>query len=95
MKDVKSPREPCDSPEIKIVNKANSSIDVNILVGISPGSSGNEDDVTLSLTNEFMNQTLTNPVTVPTSDLKIRVKHDFKANANLGSYTFNLSIAPA
>ena len=82
------------SPEIKLVNNANKSIDVNILISISPGSAGNENDVTLSLTNEFMNQTLINPITVPTTDLRIKVKHDFKANANLGNYTFSLGVVP-
>jgi len=82
------------SPEIKIVNKANRSIDVNVVVSISAESVGNENDVTLSLSNEFMNQTLTNPITIPTTDLRIRVKHDFKPNANLGNYTFDLNVAP-
>jgi hypothetical protein len=83
------------SPEIKLVNKANRSIDVNVLLSILPESSGNENDVTLSLVNEFKNETLTNPLTVPTTDLRIRVKHEFKDNANLGNYSFEINVVPA
>ena len=82
------------SPEIKLVNKANRSIDVNVLLNILPESSGNENDVTLSLVNEFKNETLTNPITVPTIDLRIRIKHEFKYNANLGNYSFNIDVVP-
>jgi hypothetical protein len=83
------------SPEIKLVNKANEPIDVIVSVGILPESSGNESDVVLSLTNEFNNETLANPITVPTTDLRIHVKHDFANNANLGNYSFSLNVEPA
>jgi hypothetical protein len=82
------------SPEIKLVNKANRSIDVNVLLNILPESSGNENDVTLYLVNEFKNETLTNPITVPTTDLRIRIKHEFKDNANLGNYSFDINVVP-
>lgn len=78
------------SPEIKLVNKADKTIDVNILLQ----SSANESDVTLSLVNEFKNETLTNPISVPTTDMRFRVKHGFKNNANLGNYTFVVSVNP-
>jgi len=82
------------SPEIKVVNKANRSIDVNILLSILPESAGDENDVTLSLMNEFKNETLTNPVTIPTIDKKIRIKHEFKDNANIGNYSFLIEVNP-
>ncbi len=45
--------------------------------------------------DEFKIETLTNPITVPTTDLRIRVKHEFKDNANLGNYTFGIEVVPA
>lgn len=83
------------SPEIKLVNKADKSMDVNILLNILPESSGNENDVNLSLVNEFKNETLINPITVPTTDLRFRIKHEFKDNANLGNYSFEINVVPA
>jgi hypothetical protein len=82
------------SPKIKLINRANTPIDVNITVSILPESIGNQDDVTLSIKNEFKNETLRNPVTIPVEDLYFYVKHDFKANANPGVYVFQISVIP-
>src|SRR4030066_258336 len=46
------------SPQIKIDNSANSSVLVNITSEIIPESAGNESDVSVSLSNEFKNETL-------------------------------------
>jgi hypothetical protein len=83
------------SPQIKIDNSANASIDVNITAEILPGSAGNENDVTLSLVNEFKNETISNPVLVTSNDLRFYLKHEFKPNANLGNYSFRITVIPA
>jgi hypothetical protein len=83
------------SPQIKIDNSANASIYANITVDILPESAGNESDVDVSLTNEFKNETLSNPVLITTSDFKFYLKQEFKPNANLGNYTFRITIIPA
>jgi hypothetical protein len=83
------------SPQIKIDNSANASININITSEILPGSAGNENDVSLSLVNEFKNETLTNPIAVTTSDFRFYLKHEFKSNANLGNYSFRINVVPS
>lgn len=83
------------SPQIKIDNSANASIDINITAEILPGSTGNENDVSLSLVNEFKNETLTNPIAVTTTDFRFYLKHEFKSNANLGNYSFRINVVPS
>lgn len=83
------------SPQIKIENSANASIEINITAEILPGSAGGDSDVTLSLVNEFKNETLPNPVFVTSSDFRFYLKHEFEPNANLGNYSFQISVIPA
>jgi len=82
------------SPEIKIVNQADVPIDVNITYGILPESAGNENDVALSLENEFKNESLGNPITIPITDLRVYLKHEFSPLASLGNYSFQFSVTP-
>ncbi|MEM5778589.1 MAG: hypothetical protein QXK49_03105 [Candidatus Aenigmatarchaeota archaeon] len=82
------------SPQIKIDTSANATIPINITLEILPESSGNESDITLTLVNEFKNETLTNPIMI-TSDFRFYVKHEFKPNANTGNYSFIVSVIPA
>lgn len=83
------------SPQIKIDNSANASAYANITAETLPESAGNESDVKLSLVNEFKNETLSNPVLVSTSDFKFYLKHEFEPNANLGNYSFRITVVPA
>jgi hypothetical protein len=83
------------SPQLKLDNSANASFYANITSSILPGSAGNESDISLSLVNEFKNETLANPVLVTTSDLRFYMKHEVKPNANLGNYSFGIEIYPA
>ena len=83
------------SPQIKIDNSANASAYANITAEVLPESAGNESDVRLSLVNEFKNETLSNPVLVSTSDFKFYLKHEFEPNANLGNYSFRITVVPA
>ena len=82
------------SPQIKIDNSANSTFYVNVTAEILPESAGNESDVTLSLVNEFKNQTMTSPLLVTTNDSRIYLRQEFKPNANIGNYSFRISVAP-
>lgn len=82
------------SPQIKIDNSANASIVVNISAEILPESVGNENDVKLSLVNEFKNETLTNPITVSTNDFRFYLRNEFKSNANPGNYSFRITVVP-
>ena len=82
------------SPQIKIDNSANASINVNITAEILPESAGNESDMSISLVNEFKNETLTNPVLISTNDFRFYLKHEVKPNANLGNYSFKIDVNP-
>jgi hypothetical protein len=82
------------SPQIKIDNSANSTFYVNVTAEILPESAGNESDVTLSLVNEFKNQTMMSPLLVTTNDSRIYLRQEFKPNANIGNYSFRISVAP-
>jgi hypothetical protein len=82
------------SPQIKIDNSANASILANITTEILPESSGNESDVSLSLVNEFKNESLINPISITTSDFKFYLKHEFRPNANIGNYSFRITVNP-
>ena len=82
------------SPQIKIDNSANATINANVTAEILPESAGNENDVSLSLVNEFRNETLTNPIIITSSDFRFYLKHEFKPNANLGNYSFKIEINP-
>ena len=83
------------SPQIKIDNSANASISVNITAEILPESAGNGNDVKISLVNEFKNETLTNPTIISSNDFRFYLKHEFKSNANLGNYSFRITVVPA
>jgi hypothetical protein len=82
------------SPQIKIDNSANASIYVNITAEILPESAGNENDVKISLVNEFKNETLTSPINITTNDFRFYLKHEVESNANLGNYSFRVTVIP-
>lgn len=82
------------SPQIKIDNSANASIQLNITAEILPESAGNENDMKISLVNEFKNETLANPILISTSDFRFNLKHEVKPNANLGNYSFRIAVNP-
>ncbi len=81
------------SPEIKLVNSADVPIELNITVQTVSG--GTAEDVQVSVVNDGQNTTLTNPVSVPTSDAYIYIKHEFDSAANVGEYTFRVEAIPA
>jgi hypothetical protein len=83
------------SPQIKLDNSANASIYVNITAEILIGSAGNENDVKLSLVNEFKNETLSNPTLVSSNDFRFYLKHEFNQAASIGNYSFRITIIPA
>ena len=83
------------SPQIKIDNSANATIQVNITAEILPESVGNENDVKIILVNEFKNETLTNPLTVSSNDFKFYLKHEFNQAASLGNYSFKINVIPS
>ena len=80
--------------KVKIKNAADVDMPVNISVGILPESAGGAQDVTLSITNEGKNATLSNPITIPAADLYVWIKHEFASKANPGSYSFSIGILP-
>jgi len=82
------------SPQIKIDNSANASINVNITAEILPESAGNESDVKISLVNEFKNETLTSPINITTNDFRFYLKHEFSQAASIGNYSFRISVTP-
>lgn len=82
------------SPKIKIVNHADVEIDIDFIITILPGSAGNESDVTLSVVNENKNITLENPITIPTDNLYVYVKHVFEPDASVGDYIFGINADP-
>jgi len=81
------------SPRIKLKNQIDEEIDVNMVFEILSGSAG-DDDIEFSVVDETKNTTLENPITVPADDLNFYVKHKFKADAELGNYTFTLDVNP-
>jgi len=83
------------SPQIKIDNSANASINVSIMAEILPESAGNESDVNLSLVNEFKNETLSNPILVTTTDFRFYLKQEFSQAASIGNYSFSITVVPA
>jgi len=83
------------SPQIKIDNSANASINVNIIAEILPESAGNESDVNLSIVNEFKNETLSNPILVTTTDFRFYLKQEFNQAASVGNYSFRITVVPA
>lgn len=83
------------SPKIKLKNSIDESVDVNITFEILPGSAGGEEDLEFSIVDEYKNETLTNPITIPTDDLYLYVEHKFQPYAELGNYTFSVEVIPA
>ena len=81
------------SPEIKLVNSANSPVNLNITTSVTSG--GTSQDVKLTVVDRNKNMTLTNPITVPVEDLYIYIQHEFNAAANLGNYTFKIEAVPS
>jgi hypothetical protein len=77
------------SPKIKLVNGLDKEMDVTINV-----TSDHPSDVKVSIVDETKNETLSNPVTVPTDDLYFYVKKEFDAGATIGNYTFTIDILP-
>lgn len=76
------------SPKIKINNKADVSILVNLTVSQIDGAE-------ITLVNEFQNETLENPVNVTPNDLYFYVKHYFYPNITPGNYTFVVNVTPS
>jgi len=83
------------SPKIKLKNSIDQPVDVNITFEILGESAGDEEDLEFSIVNEQKNETLLNPITVPTEDLYFYVEHIFQPYAELGNYTFRIEIMPA
>ena len=83
------------SPKIKLKNDVDGPVNVSILFDILSESAGNEDDVSFSIVNEYKNRTLTNPIEVPAEDLYFYVEHHFQPYAELGNYSFAISVVPA
>lgn len=80
------------SPQIKLNNRANVNITVNITVY---PVDGNYTDVNLSITdNTTTNTTIGNIITVPTTDKYIYIRHEFYPNSSVGNYTFSISANP-
>jgi len=82
------------SPKIKLKNNIDQLVDVNITFEILAGSAGNEKDLEFSIVNEYKNETLTNPITIPSDDLYFYIEHRFQPYAELGNYTFNIEVIP-
>lgn len=80
--------------KVKVKNAADVDMPVNISVGILPESAGGAQDVNLAVMNEGKNATLSNPITIPATDLYVWIKHEFASKANPGSYSFSISILP-
>ena len=78
------------SPKIKLVNSMSDDIDVIINV-----TTDHPSDVKVSIVDETKNETLSNPVNVPSDDLYFYVKEEFDAGAAIGNYTFTIDILPA
>jgi hypothetical protein len=83
------------SPKIKLKNSIDNSVNATIVFEIMPESAGDEEDLEFSIVNEYKNETLTNPVTIPEDDLYFYVEHRFQPYAELGNYSFTLDVLPA
>ena len=83
------------SPKIKLKNSLDSPVNVSIIFEILPESAGDEEDLTFSIVNEYKNETLTNPITIPSEDLYFYIEHNFQPYAELGNYSFSVDVIPA
>jgi len=83
------------SPKIKLKNSVDEPVDVNVTFEILAGSAGDEEDLEFYIVNEYKNETLTNPLTIPIDDLYFYIEHRFQPYAELGNYTFSVNILPA
>ena len=83
------------SPKIKLKNDIDSSVNATIVFEILPESAGDEEDLEFYIVNEYKNETLTNPVTIPEEDLYFYVEHRFQPYAELGNYSFTIDVLPA
>jgi hypothetical protein len=83
------------SPKIKLKNSIDSPVNATIVFEILPESAGDEEDLEFSIVNEYKNETLTNPVTIPEDDLYFYVEHRFQPYAELGNYSFTVDVLPA
>ena len=79
------------SPEIKLNNKADTNITVNVTVSLLVG---NYSDVNITITDDTKNNTIGNIIAVPTTDRYIRVKHQFYPNSSIGNYSFLIEAGP-
>lgn len=75
--------------KLKILNSADVSIPINMSV------SGGGPDVTIGVFDENKSAALSNPISVPASQLYVWIKHAFSSAANPGSYSFGITVAPA
>jgi hypothetical protein len=83
------------SPKIKLKNSVGEPVNFSVIFEILPESAGDEEDLSFSIVNEHKNETLGNPITIPTDDLYFYVEHKFQPYAELGNYTFSVDILPA
>lgn len=83
------------SPKIKLKNSIDEPVDVNVVFEILPESAGDEEDLNFSIVNEYKNETLTSPITIPTDDLYFYIEHQFQSYAELGNYSFSIDFNPA
>lgn len=77
------------SPKIKLNNALSKDMEVTI-----NATSDHPSDVKITIVDDTKNNTLSNPVTVPTDDLYFYVKKEFNPGASIGNYTFTIDILP-
>jgi len=75
--------------KIKIDNRANGTIPVNISIA------GSTEDIGITVWDVTKSSMLTNPIEVPTTDIYIWLRHDILATASPGSYNFEVSFVPS
>jgi hypothetical protein len=83
------------SPKIKLKNSVDEPVNVSVIFEILPESVGDEEDLKFSIVNEYKNETLANPITIPTDDLYFYIEHKFQPYAELGNYSFSVDFLPA
>lgn len=74
--------------KIKIKNAADVNIPVNLDVSI------NSSDVNTSIWDVNKTVILSNPISIPSNDLYVWIKHEFSPSAALGEYFITLDVSP-
>jgi hypothetical protein len=75
--------------KIKILNYADAAVPVNVSI-VNDRTS----DVTVTVLDENKSQELANPISVPSTDMYIWLKHAFSSGAEPGNYSFGISFVP-